>query len=323
MQGIEVIATGQRLPDGILDNEKLSTMMDTSDEWIATRTGIKSRRVCMGTDDTCNSLALGAAREAIERAKSLGEDPESHLCLLTVSSLTPDYAIPSTACMVKEALGLPDTVMSFDMNAACSGFLYGLQVAHAMLATMPEGAMALVIGSEQLSRVMDYSNASRGTSILFGDGAGAALIRLSKNKDNIFYAKSWSHGDRDALYCPGVGESPAYVSMDGPKVFKFAVQAFEQGLNTMLELSGLTLDDIDMIVPHQANLRIIDHAKKRYPDHAHKVYVNIQDHGNSSAGSVPVAFDDLFSTGRIKNGQKVLCVAFGAGLTWSATLFTV
>lgn len=319
MQGIEVISTGQAMPAKVLDNFELSTMMDTSDEWIVSRTGIKERRVC--TTETCNSLAMDAAKQAVERAKSLDEDILSRIKVVVVASLTPDNAIPSTACLVKEELGLSDDVMSFDMNAACSGFLYGLQVLHSLLHSMPE-ARALLIGAEQLSRVMDYSDKSRGTSILFGDGAGAMILKLSDNPENIYHARSWSHGDFEALNCEGVGKSPAFVKMDGQRVFRFAVTAFDQAIKTILQETNVSMEEVDVIVCHQANLRIIDHMRKKYKDNADKFYVNIVDHGNTSAASVAIAFDDLFSTGRIKPGMKVLCVAFGAGLTWNGTLFT-
>ena len=207
--------------------------------------------------------------------------------------------------------------MSFDISAACSGFLYGLDICRGLLSNAKK-RFALVIGSEQLSRITDYTD--RGSCILFGDGAGAALVELS---DNLYVQRQWSRGDMEALRCPGVGNDNAKLFMQGNKVFKFAVTALQQGVAQVLADAGLTMEDINHVICHQANLRIIEHVQKKYPEHAEKFYVNIDRYGNTSAASIPIAMDEMRRSGILPDGSKVICIGFGAGFTWSAVLLEV
>lgn len=306
-------------------------MVETNDEWIRTRTGIRERRVC--EDETTVSLAAEAALNAVEAAceqlrnkttetacgqrEDIAEYIKNEIGVILVATTTPDYAFPSVACLVQKALELPDEVMSFDISAACSGFLYGLDICRGLLSNAKK-RFALVIGSEQLSRITDYTD--RGSCILFGDGAGAALVELS---DTLYVQRQWSRGDMEALRCPGVGNDNAKLYMQGNKVFKFAVTALQQGVAQVLEDAALTMEDIDHVICHQANLRIIEHVQKKYPEHAEKFYVNIDRYGNTSAASIPIAIDEMRRSGILPTGSKVICIGFGAGFTWSAVLFEV
>ena len=342
MNGIRIVGTGRAVPNRILTNDDLSRMVETNDEWIRTRTGIRERRICEG--ETTSSLAAEAAKKAVEAAgehlKSLSGGPilchgcrgeeepgmqqgdfvayiKSQIAVVLVATTTPDYAFPSVACLVQKELGLPDEVMSFDISAACSGFLYGLDICRGLLANAGK-RFALVIGSEQLSRITDYTD--RGSCILFGDGSGAALVELC---DNLYVQRQWSRGDMEALRCRGVGNDGAKLFMQGNKVFKFAVTALQQGVEQVLTDAGLTMEDIDHVICHQANLRIIEHVQKKYPEHAEKFYVNIDRYGNTSAASIPIAIDEMRRSGILPSGSKVICIGFGAGFTWSAVLFEV
>lgn len=329
MNGIRIVGTGRAVPNRRLTNDDLSRMVETNDEWIRTRTGICERRICEG--ETTASLAAEAAKSAIEAACELcgaesGRNMEqeeiagyikNQIAVILVATTTPDYAFPSVACLVQKELGLPDEVMSFDISAACSGFLYGLDICRGLLANAKK-RFALVIGSEQLSRITDYTD--RGSCILFGDGSGAALVELS---NNLYVQRQWSRGDMEALRCPGVGNDGAKLFMQGNKVFKFAVTALQQGVEQVLADAGLTMGDIDHVICHQANLRIIEHVQKKYPEHAEKFYVNIDRYGNTSAASIPIAIDEMRRSGILPNGNKIICIGFGAGFTWSAVLLEV
>ena len=331
MNGIKIVGTGRAVPKKVVTNDDLSRMVETNDEWIRTRTGIRERRVC--EDETTVSLATEAAKHAVEAASeqlrnrvaetACGQQDDivgyikDEIAVVLVATTTPDYAFPSVACLVQKALELPDEVMSFDISAACSGFLYGLDICRGLLSNAKK-RFALVIGSEQLSRITDYTD--RGSCILFGDGAGAALVELS---DNLYVQRQWSRGDMEALRCLGVGNDNAKLFMQGNKVFKFAVTALQQGVAQVLADAGLTMEDIDHVICHQANLRIIEHVQKKYPEHAEKFYVNIDRYGNTSAASIPIAMDEMRRSGILPDGSKVICIGFGAGFTWSAVLFEV
>jgi len=331
VNGIKIVGTGRAVPKKVVTNDDLSRMVETNDEWIRTRTGIRERRVC--EDETTVSLATEAAKHAVEAASeqlrnrvaetACGQQDDivgyikDEIAVVLVATTTPDYAFPSVACLVQKALELPDEVMSFDISAACSGFLYGLDICRGLLSNAKK-RFALVIGSEQLSRITDYTD--RGSCILFGDGAGAALVELS---DNLYVQRQWSRGDMEALRCLGVGNDNAKLFMQGNKVFKFAVTALQQGVAQVLADAGLTMEDIDHVICHQANLRIIEHVQKKYPEHAEKFYVNIDRYGNTSAASIPIAMDEMRRSGILPDGSKVICIGFGAGFTWSAVLFEV
>lgn len=308
MKGLRIVSTGKSLPKKSLSNDDLSKIVDTNDEWIVTRTGIHSRYQC--EEESCVSLAVEAAKNAIEAA---GID-KNQIGLILAASTTPDYSFPSVACMVQQSLEIDEEVMAFDISAACTGFLFSLGTARGLLPSLKK-PYALLIGSEQLSRIIDYTD--RGTCILFGDGAGAVIVELA---DKEFYQKSWARGDVGALSCHGIGTLPQKIVMNGSEVFKFAVSAMQQGISEVLEDKNLTMDDIDYVVCHQANARIIGHVQKKFKGYEDKFFVNIDNYGNTSAASILLALDDLNKAGKLVAGRKIICVGFGAGLTWSSAL---
>lgn len=309
MQGIKIVATGRALPRKIVTNDDLSRLVDTNDEWIRTRTGIRQRHFC--EEETCQSLAIEAAFQAVERAGINKQE----IGTVIVATATADNVFPSVACMVQNALGLSKEVLAFDLSAACSGFLYGLGVCHSVLLNQKK-KYALLIGSEQMSRILDMED--RSTCVLFGDGAGAAVITLDKNE---FYQKAWSDGNSEALSCKGAGYDNQYLSMEGSKVFKFAVKVIAQGIEEILAESGKTIGEIDYIVCHQANERIIDHVSRKYE--GVKFYKNMDRYANTSAASIPIALDEMYEKGMLKEGMQVILVGFGAGFTWSSALLTI
>lgn len=309
MQGIKIIATGRALPQKIVTNDDLSHLVDTSDEWIVTRTGIRQRHFC--ETETCQSLAIEAAKRAVEKAQI----DKREIGLVIVATATPDHLFPSVACMVQKGLELEKEVMAFDLSAACSGFLYGLGVCHSVLLSQKK-KYALLIGSEQMSKILDMSD--RSTCVLFGDGAAAAVITLAEAE---FYQKAWSEGNTEALTCRGAGSVDSHIFMEGSKVFKFAVKAIEEGIEEVLKDSGRNIEDIDYILCHQANERIIDHVSRKYKGVT--FYKNMDRYANTSAASIPIALDEMYEKGMLKSGMKIILVGFGAGFTWSSALLTI
>jgi len=315
-KGINILATGRALPENIVTNDDLSKIVDTNDEWIQTRTGIKQRYKC--EEESSVTLAVEAAKKAVEKAKNADETFDiNEIGTIVVATTTPEYAFPTISCMVQKALGLSHEVMSFDISAACAGFLYGLNICRGLLVNSRK-RYALMIGSEELSRIINYED--RGSCILFGDGAGAAIVELS---DKLYYQRCYSDGDQKALWCYGVGNDNCKINMSGNKVFRFAVNVLENSLNQVLNDAGLTMDDVDYVICHQANKRIIEHVQKKYPEHMDKFYINIDRYGNTSAASIPIAIDEMFEQGILKKGMKVASIGFGAGFTWSGLLFEV
>lgn len=310
MRGLRFVSIARYVPEKVVTNDDLSRIVDTNDEWIRTRTGIGERHFSEG--ETAVDLCVGAARLALERA---GIAPEE-LAGCIVATCTPDHASPSNACLVQAALGLPENIPCYDISAGCTGFLYGLETVRGMLALEEKKKYALLIGCDQLSRVIDMTD--RSTCVLFGDGAGAAVLTL---EDRLWHADLGSRGNAEVLWINGPGPETSYIHMDGPNVYRFAVEALPSCARTLLDKSGLTLDDIDWIVPHQANCRIIETAAKRLHAPLEKFYQNMERYGNTSAASVPIALDEMVEQGLLKRGQKVLAVAFGAGLTWGGALF--
>ena len=310
MRGLRFVSIARYVPEKVVTNDDLSRIVDTNDEWIRTRTGIGERHFSEG--ETAVDLCVGAARLALERA---GIAPEE-LAGCIVATCTPDHASPSNACLVQAALGLPENIPCYDISAGCTGFLYGLETVRGMLALEEKKKYALLIGCDQLSRVIDMTD--RSTCVLFGDGAGAAVLTL---EDRLWHADLGSRGNAEVLWLNGPGPETTYITMDGKAVFRFAVDALPSCARTLLDKSGLTLDDIDWIVPHQANRRIIETAAKRLHAPLEKFYQNMERYGNTSAASVPIALDEMVEQGLLKRGQKVLAVAFGAGLTWGGALF--
>ena len=312
MNGFQLLATGGALPGRTVTNDDMSRMVDTSDDWITSRTGIRTRHWCT-EGESAATLAIAAAKQALARS---GLAPADIACCICATLSAPD-ATPSVACQVQAALGLPETCPALDINAACSGFLYGTAVARGLLATLG-GQYALVIGCEALSRLMDP--ADRSTCVLFGDGAGAAIFELAADP-TPFAVMLGARGDA-AIHAGGpsrAGSAP--ITMDGRAVFRFAVDALPKCLHAVLDETQLTLDDLSWVVCHQANSRIIDHCVKALQADPAKFYKNMDRHGNTSAASIPVALNELAESGQLQPGQLLACIGFGGGLTWGGAIF--
>lgn len=309
MDGIEIVSIGAGLPSKVMTNDELSRIVDTSDEWIYTRTGIHERRLCEGDEDNL-SLAVSAAECAIKRA---GISKEEIGCVI-IATVTSKYASPSTACLLQAALSLRDDIPVLDINGACAGFIFGLEVARGLLAGREE-KYGLVVGVEELSRVMDMKD--RSTCVLFGDGAGAAVIKAAPDAEYTSF-----QGAKGGLeiFIEGVGSPVSTIHMDGKAVFKFAVAAIPRVMNSIFERSKKTMEDVDHCICHQANARIIDHVIKKYNAPEEKFYKNMERFGNTSAASVPIAMNEMYEKGMIKNGNTLLLVGFGGGLTMAGAL---
>lgn len=309
MENIEIIGTGMAVPSKAITNDDLAKIVDTSDEWISTRTGIRNRFFCR-EDECANSLAIEAAGKALEDSGLNAENIGVCICA-TVSG---DFATPSMACMVQRHLRLRENIPSFDINAACSGFLYGIEVARGLLNGTGE-KYALVVGCEQLSKLLDMTD--RSTCVLFGDGAGAAVIRLSNEK---IYASTLGTRGGYEIMAEGPGKKPSHLRMDGKEVFKFATTIIPKCIEGLKEKSGLGIEDVDKVICHQANERIIDFVVRRMKADPSKFYKNMDRYGNTSAASVPIALDELVKKGEVKSGDLLLMVGFGGGLTWAGAL---
>ena len=310
MSAPHILATGRYLPERLVTNEELSKTVDTNDQWVFSRTGIHSRRFCV--EESGLDLAAAAARQAMERAGLTASD--IGVCL--TATFTPDHASPSTACLLQRELGLKEDTICFDLNAACAGFLYGLKTAHALLSDAPRPC-ALVVGAEVISRVMDQTD--RNTCVLFGDGAGAAVFR--RDEKSSWHTVFGSRGDRESIRVQGPGPVPSAIHMDGKAVFRFAVEVVEQSIRQLLEAEGLeSVNDVDLVVCHQANARIIDFVAKRLGAREGLFFKNMDRYGNTSAASIPIALDELVQSGTLRPGMRVLTVGFGGGLTWAGAL---
>lgn len=310
MSGIKIRGTGRSLPERILTNDELAQTVDTSDDWITSRTGIRERRLC--TTESHSGLCAAAAQNALERAGILPE--QVGVCI--VATMTPDTLIPSAACTLQKALGLSCDTVCFDLNAACTGFLYALHTAECLLAASPK-KFGLVVGADLFSRVLDWSD--RSTCILFGDGAGAAVVEWRADWHSAGAVLGCA-GNNELLRCP---LKNGYLTMEGQRVFKFALEAVPWCIDQVLERQGLTAGDVDFFVFHQANARIIDLAAKKYQIPPEKCCKNIERFGNTSAASIPVVLSELEEAGRLSRGNKVLLVGFGGGLTWGGALVEI
>ncbi len=312
---------GRYLPDRVLTNRELEGMVDTTDQWITERTGIKERRIaCAQT--TVAGMGASAADIAMERA---GVEP-GEIDILIVSTATPDRLLPSTACDMQALLGAGNAV-ALDISAACSGWLYGLTMAEGYL-TAGRGEIALVVAAEKMSSITDW--ADRSTCVLFGDGAGAAVVRRSDGSKGILGTHHGSDGNlAELLYRPAGGAAVPvdeevlrtgdhFVRMSGREIFKSAVRSMAEAANLALKQSGLTAEDVDLMVPHQANVRIIEATARYSGIPMEKVFVNVERYGNMSSATIPVALDEAVEEGRLRPDMNVLTVAFGAGLTWGA-----
>jgi len=321
---IEIAGLGSYVPQRVLTNQELEEMVETSDEWITQRTGIKERHLA-GPEEATSDLAIAAAREALAAAKMLPSEIE----IVFVATCTPDHLFPATACIVQAALGATDA-MACDIEAACSGFVYAMAQAGAMIGA-GVAQNALVIGAECLSRFTDYTD--RRSCILFGDAGAAAVLRASQDgSSRIIYGELGADGsDREILWVPAGGarltaseetvrERQHFMKLRGREVFRLAVNKLTELLVRIPERTGISLDEISLIIPHQSNFRIIKSACERAGFPKEKAYMNIDRFGNTSAASIPVAMDEAVRGGVLQRGELVLLLAFGGGLTWASLL---
>ena len=314
-----IIGTGGYLPEKVLTNHDLEKMVDTTDQWIFERTGIRKRHIAAADETTCD-LAERASRRAMEAARKKPEDID----LIVVATTTPDQVFPSTACLLQSRLDIHGCA-AFDVQAVCTGFVYALGVADNFIKTR-SARCALVVGAETFSRIVDWSD--RGTCVLFGDGAGAVVLEASK-EPGILSTHLHADGDyANLLHVPDgvskgydrVRENSAYVEMRGNEVFKMAVNTLGRIVDETLEKNGLEKRDINWLIPHQANIRIIQATARKLRMSMDHVVVTVHEHGNTSAASVPLAFDAAVRDGRIKRGETLLLEAFGGGFTWGSAL---
>lgn len=305
---LDIVSTGKYIPSAVITNDDLEKMVDTNDEWIVSHTGIKTRHKAVGEDTS--DLAYKAAKDALEKGKV---DPET-IDAIIVATITADFASPSMAAIVQARLGLNHRdITCFDVNAACTGFVYALQMATALVNTGPYRHI-LVIGAEVLTKILDYTD--RNTCILFGDGAGAMIIRQGQPHQKAFFYTA-SEGDiEDVLSVKEI------LRMQGRRVFKFAINAVEKSINRLLELDEARLDQVTKIIPHQANYRIIDGVAELKKIPLNKFFLNLEHYGNTSAASIPIAFDEYIQEQPLRKGDKIMMVGFGAGLTWGGVVFT-
>ena len=311
-----IVGTGGYLPARILTNRDLEQTLDTSDEWIFTRTGIRQRHIA-AADERCSDLALAASRKAIEAAGIAAQD----IGIIIVATSTPDMIFPSTACILQAKLGIKNCP-AFDVQAVCSGFVYALATADLYLCS-GQYQYALVVGSEIFSRILDWND--RSTCVLFGDGAGAVVLRASDTPGILS-----SHLHADGSYqnllsvpgsvCGGKVEGRPFLQMEGNAVFKFAVKVLEEIVEEALAKNNLRKSDIDWLIPHQANIRIIQSTAKKLGMGMEKVVVTVDRHGNTSAASIPLALDEAVRDGRIRDGHRVLLEGVGGGFTWGAVM---
>ena len=323
MKRIAILGTGSYVPEKILTNADLEKIVETTDEWITQRSGIKERHISDEKTPT-SKLCIEAARRALEAAQVKPEE----LAFILIGTITPDMMFPSTACIVQAALGAKNAA-AFDLAAGCTGFIYGLELGRSLITADPRRKV-LVIGAEELTKITDWTD--RGTCVLFGDGAGAAVLGEVEEDRGILSTYLGADGNLgDLLYMPGGGSlNPAshktvdekmhYVKMAGNKVFPYAVRNMLDAATKALGNAGIAKEQLNLLIPHQANIRIIEAIAERLGAGNEKIYINIQKYGNTSAASIPLALDEAVRNGRIKKGDLILLVAFGAGFTWGAAL---
>lgn len=323
MRYAHIVGWGYHVPSKVITNHDLEQIVDTNDEWIRSRTGIAERHVAADPKETSVTLAVAAARKALEVA----DVPVNKIDLIICSTTTPEHSFPATACLIQDALGA-NNAGAFDLSAACSGFVYGLAMARGQILA-GDAEYVLVIGTETLSRIVDWTD--RETCILFGDGAGAVLVAASEVPGGILSVDLGSDGSGgDTLILPAGGSAMPtsletvssgmhYIKMDGKAVFRFATRVMAAATRKVLDRAGYTPDDVDLVVPHQANIRIIQNSvlnQLKIPPE--KVFVNLERYGNTSTASIPIALCEAIEAGKLKPGYKVVFVGFGAGLTWAA-----
>ncbi len=323
MTGVKIVGLGHYVPERVIDNFELEKWFDTSDEWITTRTGMK-RRHWASENEATSDLALVAARKALADAKLEATDIDAFI----VCTVYPDYLFPATACIVASKLGAPNKA-AFDLEIACSGFIYGLTVASSMIRSGVYKRI-LLIGAETLSKIINQED--RSTAILFGDGAGAVVLEASK-EDSFLASELGADGSKPELLLVEAGGSrhpiddaalehkDNFIHMEGREVFKFAVTKMIEATDAALAKAGLTKADVNVLIPHQANKRIIDAAMKYLNMPPEKCVINIEEYGNTSAASVPIALSEAVADGRVKPGDNIVFVGFGGGLSWGAVVW--
>jgi 3-oxoacyl-[acyl-carrier-protein] synthase-3 len=315
-QTVTITGLGCNVPDRVVTNDELAQYVDTSNEWIMERTGIRERRMA-SKDEALSDVALPAARDALAQAGIDGKDVD----LLIVATVTPDMAFPSTSAIMADKLGATDAA-AYDLSAGCTGFVYAIAQAYGMVA----GGLskkALVVGGDLLSRILDWQD--RSTLVLFGDGAGAVVLEAADEPGFLGFELGADGAGGESLWLPGSGsrifdEPDRYVKMNGREVFKFATRVLVQSAQDVLAHCKATVEDVDVYVPHQANVRIIDHATKKLGFPSEKVVMNVDRYGNTSSGSIPLALADAVADGRLRKGRLVLMTGMGAGLTWGSVL---
>jgi 3-oxoacyl-[acyl-carrier-protein] synthase-3 len=324
IRGTTIAGTGMYVPDRVLTNDDLARMVDTSDAWIVERTGIRERRIA-APDQASSDLAV-ACQRALDMAGLEPADVD-HIVLATT---TPDRILPSCACTLQQKLGATNAA-AYDMFAACTGFVFGLGLGRGLIGSSIADTV-LVVGVETLSRIVDYTD--RNTCVLFGDGAGAAVLRACAPGTGLHAVDMHSDGELgEVLEVPaGISRNPAsdetvaahehFIRMQGKKLYPFAVRSMEESTRRCAESAGWSASDIDLFIPHQANLRIIEAVRERLGTSADKVYVNIDRYGNTSSASIPIALDECVRSGRLKPGDKLALAAFGGGATWGASAMT-
>ncbi|WP_020615327.1 beta-ketoacyl-ACP synthase III [Paenibacillus daejeonensis] len=325
LQPVGILGTGKYVPERVLTNQELEQMVETNDEWIVSRTGIRERRLA-APDQATSDLAYEASVSALRAAGISAEE----LDLIIVATITPDMFFPSTACILQDKLGA-SRAAAFDLSAACSGFIYGLATASSMIASGMYRHV-LVVGAECLSRITDFTD--RNTCILFGDGAGAVVLgpvaegrgfrafELGADGAGGDLLKVCGGGSRVPATEQSIGERQHFIQMAGSEVFKFAVRIMGNAAEEALRKAGMGKEDIDLLVPHQANIRIIQSALNRLQLPEDKCMINLDKYGNVSAGSIPIALAEAVESGRIKEGDTIVMVGFGGGLTWGASVLT-
>ncbi len=319
---VSITGLGCRVPERVMTNDELSTMMDTNDEWIRERTGIRERRIA-APEEALSDLCLPACRDALEQAGLAA----SEIDLIIVATVTPDMAFPSTGAILADRLGAPDAA-AYDLSAGCTGFMYAVAQGYGMLA----GGLAqkaLIVGGDVLSRILDWSD--RSTAVLFGDGAGAVVLERVPDGGFLGFELGADGSGGPQLYVPAGGSrSPAteetvaermhFVKMNGREVFKFATRVLVSSAEAVLAECGRSIEDVDVYVPHQANVRIIEHARQKLGIPEEKTVIDVDRYGNTSSGSIPLALADATADGRLRPGQLVLMTGMGAGLTWGSGL---
>lgn len=319
----EIIGFGHCLPEKVLTNDDLAKIVETSDEWISTRTGIKSRHVV--ENELTSDIALAAADNALKTANISAEEVD----LVVIATVTPDNTTPSMASKVSAALGVKVGTPAFDMSAACSGFVYALTMADNMI-RLGQVKTAVVIGAESLSKITDWTD--RNTCVLFGDGAGAVVLRATEGEGTsadtgILATKIFADGTHyDSLKTSGgvaTTQNAGYIFMDGKEVFKYAINSLSQAAEETMNIAGISTSEIDWLIPHQANIRIIEGVGKKLELPDEKVVITVDHHGNTSAASIPLALSENYASGKLKKGDLVVLTAMGAGFTWGGAVVRI